>query len=84
MGNKITINTDIVWFKFTLLCNLDKEQSAPLSVDLRGMEVSKVNGRILTAKKMNAINTLEDHENVEWYCNDRRESHKNRSYFKGG
>ncbi|WP_068675094.1 alpha-N-arabinofuranosidase [Oceanobacillus sp. Castelsardo] len=46
------------------LCNLDKEQSASLSVDLRGMEVNKVNGRILTANEMNAINTFENPENV--------------------
>ncbi|MFD1848598.1 alpha-N-arabinofuranosidase [Oceanobacillus bengalensis] len=46
------------------LCNLDKAKTASLDLDLRGLDVSEVTGRILTANEMNAINTFEEPENV--------------------
>lgn len=46
------------------LCNLDKEKSAAISLDLRGTKVAEITGRILTSEVMNAINTFEEPENV--------------------
>lgn len=46
------------------LCNLDKAENAELSLDLRGMNVAQVSGRILTANEMNAKNTFENPDNV--------------------
>jgi len=47
------------------LCNLDKYKSAELNLDLRGIDVSEINGRILTANELNAKNTFEEPENVK-------------------
>jgi alpha-N-arabinofuranosidase len=42
------------------LCNLDPKQDAPVDIDLKGVKVTGVTGRILTAEVMNAHNTFED------------------------
>jgi alpha-N-arabinofuranosidase len=41
------------------LCNLHHEKPAEMSIDCRGMAVSKVSGRILTAPAMNSMNTFD-------------------------
>ncbi len=46
------------------LCNVDKDNSAKFTMDLRGMDVSDISGRILTDSKMNAHNTFEQPDNV--------------------
>jgi alpha-N-arabinofuranosidase len=46
------------------LCNLDKVKDTRLNLDLRGIELSDVSGRILTANELNARNTFEEPENV--------------------
>ncbi|GLO65434.1 alpha-N-arabinofuranosidase [Oceanobacillus sp. E9] len=46
------------------LCNLDKDARTPVDIDLRGIEVKEISGRILTANEMNAKNTFEQPENV--------------------
>lgn len=46
------------------LCNLEKDAGTTVDVDLRGIEVKEISGRILTANEMNAKNTFEQPENV--------------------
>ncbi|MFS0752403.1 alpha-N-arabinofuranosidase [Oceanobacillus sp. 1P07AA] len=46
------------------LCNLDKDAGTTVDIDLRGIEVTELKGRILTANEMNAINTFEQPDNV--------------------
>ncbi|MCT1578498.1 alpha-N-arabinofuranosidase [Oceanobacillus kimchii] len=46
------------------LCNLDKDARTTVDIDLRGIEVKEISGRILTANEMNAKNTFEQPENV--------------------
>lgn len=46
------------------LCNLDKAKDIELNLDLDGIELSDVSGRILTANELNARNTFEKPENV--------------------
>ncbi len=47
------------------LCNLDPHNANVVTVDLNGVNPSKVNGRILTAGEMNAHNTFENPEIVK-------------------
>ncbi|MDC3416854.1 alpha-N-arabinofuranosidase [Aquibacillus salsiterrae] len=47
------------------LCNMDKEKSATLDLDLRGADLKDVTGRMITAQEMNAHNTFENPENVK-------------------
>jgi alpha-N-arabinofuranosidase len=47
------------------LCNLDPERAADLTCDIRGVGVSRVTGRILTATVMNAHNTFDQPNAVE-------------------
>jgi len=46
------------------IVNIDPEESISLSVDIRGQKISKVSGRILTARKINSLNSFEDPDNV--------------------
>jgi alpha-N-arabinofuranosidase len=46
------------------ICNLSHESSAPIDIDLRGVQKSKVSGTILTSKEINAMNTFDDKNNV--------------------
>ncbi|MBM7570677.1 alpha-N-arabinofuranosidase [Aquibacillus albus] len=47
------------------LCNMDKDNSATLDLQLRGADLTNVSGRIITATEMNAMNTFEEPENVK-------------------
>ncbi|WP_226037212.1 alpha-N-arabinofuranosidase [Aquibacillus saliphilus] len=47
------------------LCNLDKDKEAAFDMDLRGINLKEVSGRILSANEMNARNTFEEPENVK-------------------
>lgn len=47
------------------LCNLDKSSAVFVELDVRGMNVSELNGRILTADEMNAKNTFEQPNYVQ-------------------
>jgi alpha-N-arabinofuranosidase len=47
------------------LTNIDPEKSYPISIDLRGGEVQKITGRILTSTKLNDHNSFENPHEVE-------------------
>ncbi|SHM69893.1 alpha-N-arabinofuranosidase [Gracilibacillus kekensis] len=47
------------------LCNVDRASAADLTIDLRGMDVNQINGRVLTANEMDAHNTFENPDNVK-------------------
>ncbi|MGP4039348.1 alpha-N-arabinofuranosidase [Gracilibacillus sp. D59] len=47
------------------LCNLDKAETADLELDLRGIDLTDVSGRIITADEMDAHNTLDNPDNVK-------------------
>ena len=47
------------------LCNMSLSQAAEIRCDVRGMQVSSVEGSILTASEMNAHNTFEKPDAVE-------------------
>lgn len=47
------------------ICNLNPSQSIELDFELRGINVKKVEGKVLTAKEVNAMNTFEDSDNVK-------------------
>jgi alpha-N-arabinofuranosidase len=47
------------------LANLDPNGERTIAVDIRGLSVSSVAGRILTAPAMNAHNTFDDPEAVQ-------------------
>jgi alpha-N-arabinofuranosidase len=42
------------------LCNLDPGQEAPVDIEIKGVKVVSVSGRVLTAEAMNAHNTFAD------------------------
>jgi alpha-N-arabinofuranosidase len=42
------------------LVNIDPHNASDFTIDIRGAEVSDVSGRILTAEKINSMNTFED------------------------
>ncbi|MBN2005817.1 MAG: alpha-N-arabinofuranosidase, partial [Anaerolineae bacterium] len=46
------------------LCNLDPAQAADIVCELRGVQVNRVSGRVLTADAMTAHNTFEQADNV--------------------
>lgn len=46
-------------------CNMDKENSTTLDLQLRGFPFSEITGRLLTAETMNSHNTFEDPEKVK-------------------
>jgi alpha-N-arabinofuranosidase len=46
------------------LCNLDPNQSADVRVDVRGMGLKNVQGRVLTANEMTAHNTFDTPDSV--------------------
>ena len=47
------------------LCNLDPNQSASVSCELRGMEPTEAAGRVLTAEVINAHNTFDQPDVVK-------------------
>ena len=47
------------------LCNLEPNESATVSCELRAAKVKKVSGRVLTAEAMNAHNTFEDPQAIK-------------------
>jgi len=47
------------------IINIDPNHSNHLSIDLRGAEAGSVSGRILTAEKINSLNTFDDPEQVK-------------------
>lgn len=47
------------------LCNMSLESGVEIKCDIRGMDVSSVTGRILTASEMNAHNTFEKPDAIE-------------------
>ena len=47
------------------IVNIDPNNSNSLTIDVRGSDVSKVSGRILTAEKINSMNTFEDDTRVK-------------------
>jgi alpha-N-arabinofuranosidase len=47
------------------LVNIDPEQSADVNIEIRGADVSKVTGRILTAEELNFHNTFDNPEVVK-------------------
>lgn len=47
------------------LCNLDNKGSAAINIDVRGLEISAITGRVLTASEMNQRNTFEEPENLK-------------------
>jgi alpha-N-arabinofuranosidase len=46
------------------LCNLDADNGADISCELRGIEAARVRGRVLTAPVMNAHNTFDAPETI--------------------
>jgi len=46
------------------IVNIDPHQDNQLAIDVRGADVSSVTGRILTAEKINSLNTFEDPDRV--------------------
>jgi len=47
------------------LCNLNPNQSADVTCELQGAKATKLSGRILTAREMNAHNTFDQPDNVK-------------------
>lgn len=47
------------------LCNVDRTNAADLAVDLRGIDVNQITGRVLTANEMDAHNTFDNPDNVK-------------------
>jgi alpha-N-arabinofuranosidase len=47
------------------LCNLHPDDAAEVTIDLRGVSVTGVSGRVLTAPAMNTINTFDAPATVE-------------------
>jgi alpha-N-arabinofuranosidase len=47
------------------IVNIDPHQTNDFTIDIRGTEVSTVSGRILTAEKINSMNTFEDPDRVK-------------------
>jgi alpha-N-arabinofuranosidase len=46
------------------LCNLDPHSENTVTIELRGLRLSKISGRVLTAETMNAHNTFEKPDTV--------------------
>lgn len=47
------------------LCNVDKDKETDLEIDLRGVDVQNVSGRVLTANELDAHNTFDNPDNVK-------------------
>ena len=46
------------------IVNIDPDTTCDLSIELRGTDAGSVKGRILTAEKINSLNTFEDSERI--------------------
>ncbi len=67
------------------LCNLSNQDSAPVSIEVRGLldkNVTNVNGKILTSKNMNDRNTFENPTAVEPVSFDRLNVNENELSFE--
>lgn len=47
------------------LCNMDKANTAELSIDLRGIDFNNISSRVLTANDLDAHNTFDNPDNVK-------------------
>jgi alpha-N-arabinofuranosidase len=47
------------------LCNMDPKREAMVACELKGAQVSKVSGRVLTSEDMNAHNTFDNPEAIK-------------------
>ncbi|MGN8646659.1 alpha-N-arabinofuranosidase [Gracilibacillus sp. HCP3S3_G5_1] len=47
------------------LCNVDRDDEAELTLDLRGSNLSDITGRVLTANELDAHNTFDNPDNVK-------------------
>ncbi|ENH96486.1 alpha-L-arabinofuranosidase, partial [Gracilibacillus halophilus YIM-C55.5] len=47
------------------LCNLDKDRTADVTIDLRGIHTDHITGRTMTADEMDAHNTFENPNHVQ-------------------
>ncbi|HZH62961.1 MAG TPA: alpha-L-arabinofuranosidase C-terminal domain-containing protein, partial [Metabacillus sp.] len=67
------------------LCNLSNQDSAPVSIELRGLldkNVTNVNGTILTSENMNDRNTFENPTAVEPVSFERLNINENELSFE--